>query len=122
MLHFLALFTTVSVMIMFLASKQRRPHDRYGLACTALFTLLASTGTAVLQGTLFFPAAAFALALLLCVHHIITSFNYQQDAAEEGAEGGQAHHHHLFRREGCPYHETWITAALVAGVVSMFRL
>ena len=122
MMHFVALFTTVSVLIMFLASKQQRPNDRYGLVCTVLFTLLAVIGTLTLHGTVFFSASAFALALLLCVHHIITSFNHN-GLPSTNAEDESAHRHHaLFRREGCPYHETWITAALVAGTVSMLRL
>ena len=95
------------------------------MACTALFTLLVVAGTLTLQGTVFFSASAFALALLMCVHHIITSFNPSSSGLTPTTEDEPANHHThdaLFRREGCPYHETWITAALVAGTVSMFRL
>jgi len=122
MMHFVALFTAVSVLVMFLASKQRRPGDRYGLTCSGLFALLAVAGTATLHGTVFFAASAFALALLLCAHHVITSFN-EADPSGGDIPGGECHQHHaLFRREGAPYHETWITGALVAGAVSMFKL
>jgi len=112
MIHLVALFTTFSILIMFLACKQQKPRDKYGIACGILFATLAITSTAQLQGTLFFPAAAFALALLLGVHHIITNLN--------GPEGTPTLN--LFRQEGCEYHETWIVAAITAGLVSMFRL
>jgi hypothetical protein len=82
------------------------------IACGILFATLAITSTAQLQGTLFFPAAAFALALLLGVHHVITNIN--------GPEGTPTIN--LFRQEGCGYHETWIVAATTAGLVSTFGL
>ena len=130
MMHFVALFTTVSVLVMFLASKQRRPNDKYGLTCSGLFALLAVVGTATLHGTAFFAASAFVMALLLCAHHLITSFNTTTTtgvpSGDEtgGGDGilGPHHHYALFRREGAPYHETWITSALVAGTVSILKL
>jgi len=112
MINFIALFTTFSILIMFLACKQKKPLDRYGIACGILFLALTVVSTAQLQGTIFFPATAFALALLLGVHHIITNMN--------GPEGTPALS--LFKQEDCAYHETWIVAAVTAGLVSMFRL
>ena len=113
MMHFIAFFITVSVLVMFLASKQKSVTDKYGIASTVLFVLVSVAGTIMLHGTLMFPAAAFALSLLLCVHHIIASFNVEEIPS----------HFTLFQgKSDTAYHETWIVAALVAGIVSVFKL
>jgi ABC-type branched-subunit amino acid transport system permease subunit len=112
MMHFVAFFITIAILVMFLGSKQQRGYDRYGLAAMALFALLALTGTLLLHGTIFFSAAAFATALLLCVHHIISHFNTNNAESERCT---------LFSKEPS-WHETWIVAAIVAGVVSVLKL
>lgn len=115
MMHFLAFFITIAVLVMFLGSKQQRNYDRYGVAAIALFALLALTGALLLHGTVFFSAAAFALALLLCVHHVISNFNNGPEFAERCT---------LFQSTAKEpsWQETWIVASIVAGVVSMLRL
>ena len=113
MLHFLAFFITTAVLIVFLGSRQQRMTDRYGIAVAVLVALLAIASAAMLHGTVFFAAAAFALALLVAAHHIIVSFS-AEDAPERCT---------LFQgKSQGAFHELWITAAVVAGVVSMFRL
>jgi predicted tellurium resistance membrane protein TerC len=112
-MHFVALFIAAAVLIMFLGSRQQRMTDRYGIAVAVLFTLLAAASVAMLHGTVFFAAAAFAIALLAAAHHVIVSFS-AEDAPERCT---------LF--QGKPqgtFHELWITAAMVAGAVSMFRI
>ena len=110
-MHFVAFFITVSVLLMFLASKQQRVTDKYGIASTVLFVLITISGTLLLRGTIMFPATAFALSLLLCVHHIIASFNTEENPGR----------FELFQGKGS-YHETWIVGTLIAGVVSIFKL
>jgi predicted tellurium resistance membrane protein TerC len=113
MMHFLAFFITTAVLVMFLGSRQQRMTDRYGIAAMVIFALLAIASTAMLHGTVFFAAAAFAIALLVAVHHVIASFG-SDDAPERCT---------LFQgRPASSFHELCITAAAVAGVVSMLRL
>ena len=117
MMHFVAFFITISILVMFLGSKQKSNYDQYGVAAITLFTLLALTGTLLLHGTIFFSATAFAMALLLCVHHIISHFSNNPESERFT----------LFQNNNNPpkepsWQETWIVAAIVAGVVSMLRL
>jgi predicted tellurium resistance membrane protein TerC len=113
MLHFLAFFITTAVLIVFLGSRQQRMTDRYGIAVAVLVALLAIASAAMLHGTVLFAAAAFALALLVAAHHIIVSFS-AEDAPERCT---------LFQgKSQGAFHELWITAAVVAGVVSMFKI
>ena len=112
-MHFIALFISAAVLIMFLGSRQQQMTDRYGIAVAVLFALLAVVSIAMLHGTVFFAAAAFAIALLAAAHHVIVSFS-AEDAPERCT---------LF--QGKPqgtFHELWITATVVAGAVSVFRL
>jgi predicted tellurium resistance membrane protein TerC len=111
MMHFIAVFITASVLIMFLGSRQQRTTDRYGIAVSVLFSLLAITSTVMLHGTIFFPATAFATALLVAAHHIIVSFS-AEDAPERCT---------LFQGKGS-YHELWIVGTVVAGTVSVLKL
>ena len=113
MMHFVAFFITISVLVMFIGSRQQRAKDKYGIMALVLFTVLAITGTVLLQGTVFFPATAFAMALLVGVHHIIVNFNSEE--APERCSLFQG------KQEGS-YHEMWIVACVVAGVVSTLRL
>jgi hypothetical protein len=113
MMHFLAFFITTTVLIMFLGSRQQRMTDRYGIAVTILLALLTIAATVMLHGTVFFAAAAFAIALLVAAHHVIVSFN-AEDAPERCT---------LFQGKAQgTFHEVWITATAVAGVVSMLKL
>jgi hypothetical protein len=113
MIHFVALFITVSVLVMFLGSKQQKRFDRYCIVSTALLGLLALAAVVYLHGTIFFSASALALALLLLVHRAIIGFAKQADV--------------LSASECMPFrdaftHETWIVAAVTAGMVSLLRL
>ena len=56
MMHLIALFVTVAVVVMFLGSRQRNDNDCYGLASTALLVILAITSACFTSGTVFFPA------------------------------------------------------------------
>lgn len=107
MMHFVAFFITIAVLVMFLGSKQQKNQDKYGIAAMTLFALLAITGTVLLHGTIFFSATMFATALLLCVHHVISNFSEERCP---------------FFQHNTSWHETWIVAAIVAGMVSMLKL
>ena len=113
MIHFVALFITVAVLVMFLGSKQQKSLDRYCIASTTLLVSLALTSVVYLHGTIFFSASALALALLLLIHRSIIGFAKQGDM--------------LSASECMPFkdtftHETWIIAAVTAGMVSLMRL
>jgi hypothetical protein len=84
--------------------------DRYWIVAIVILALLAIASKAMLHGTVFFAAAAFAIALLVAVHHIIASFG-SDDAPDRCT---------LF--QGRPASSFHITAAAVVGVVSMLRL
>ena len=115
MIHFVALFVTVAVLVMFLGSKQQKSLDRYCVASTALLVLLALTAVVYLHGTIFFSASALALALLLLIHRAIIGVAKQADILS-AAECMP------FRSKDTFNHETWIIAAVTAGTVSLLRL
>jgi predicted tellurium resistance membrane protein TerC len=113
MMHFLAFFIASSVLVMFLGSRQQRMTDRYGIAAIVIFALLATCSIVMLHGTILFAAAAFAVALLVAVHHIIVGFN-SEDTPERCT---------LFQgKPSSSFHELCIVAAVVAGTVSMLKL
>lgn len=118
MMHFTALFLAVAVLVMFLGSKQQKGLDRYGVASTVLFAALALASAAMLHGTLFFPAAALSLAILLLVHraivHVAACNSPTLDTAPPGCP--------MFCCKDACHHETWIIAAVTASMVSMFKL
>ena len=117
MTHFIAFFITISVLVMFLGSKQKTPFDRYALSTSLLFSSLTVASAALLQGTLFFPGAALALALLLVVHRAIVHIaDINPDLPAEPSWSV------LFRCRDACHHETWVIAALTAAVVSVLRL
>jgi hypothetical protein len=115
MIHFVALFVTVAVLVMFLGSKQQKSFDRYCVASTALLVLLALAAVVYLHGTIFFSASALALALLLLIHRAIIGVAKQADILS-AAECMP------FRSKDTFNHETWIIAAVTAGTVSLLRL
>ena len=74
MVPFIVFFVATTIMVIFLATKQRKPLDRFCLTAIALLTVLALASIALLRGTNLFPAAAFALAALLLAHRSIVTF------------------------------------------------
>ena len=95
-------------MVIFLATKQRKPRDRFCLTAVALLCLLALTSVVLLHGTNFFPASAFALAALVLFHRSIVHFSPDLDDGE------------AVQCKDASNHCTWAIAALVAGLVSAF--
>jgi hypothetical protein len=114
MIHFIALFITVSVLVMFLGSRQQKNNDKYSIAAVVLMLILAVLSTILLHGTIFFPASAFALAILLLIHHTI--IHIDSDFSDEQCSCAP------FQCKDASNHETWVVAALTAGLVSVFRL
>jgi hypothetical protein len=118
MMHFAVFFIATTIIVIFLATKQRKPLDRFCLAAVALLCLLAVTSVVLLRGTNLFPASAFALAALLLVHRSIVHFPVDL------GEAGDARMCNLScataQCRDASNHWTWITAALVAGAVSAF--
>lgn len=117
MMHFMALFITVAVLVMFLGSKQQKSLDRYSVASVVLLSALALASVLMLRGTIMFPAAAIALALLLVVHRAIVSVAQHSDLLPQTSHSCTA-----FRAADASHHETWIVAAITAGAVSLLRL
>ncbi len=115
MIHFAVLFITVAILVIFLATKQRKPRDRFCLAATFLLCVLAGTSVVLLHGTSLFPASAFALAALILAHRSIAHFPVDLGADDERASCMHAARDAL-------NHATWIVAAVVAGVVSACRV
>ncbi len=115
MLPFIALFVTVAVLVLFLGSRQRSNNSSYGLAATALLVLLAVASTFFTRGTVFFPAAALVFAILVLTHRLVV-LRFSSDDGEPGPPSS------FIRKEPLLAHETWIIAALTAGLVSGFRL
>ena len=113
MIHFLTFFLTGSLLVMFLGAKQQKPGDRCAIAAGLLVAVLALTAAAMLRGTVLFAPAAFAIAVLQIVHHMIANFN---DAAAEQDRCAP------FRCNTARCHFTGIAAAATAGLVSMLRL
>lgn len=114
MIHFVVFFVAVTIIVIFLATKQRKPRDRFCLTAVALLCLLAVMSIVLLRGTDLFPAAAFALAALLLAHRSIVQFPSAEEvmpmdggaggiAPQSAGAGGRkdseamlpsAHHHH----------------------------
>ena len=116
MMHLIALFVTVAVMVMFLGSRQRSDNDRYGLASAALLVILAVTLACFTRGTVFFPASALAFAILVLAHRVIVvRFSTPPDEENQSPTT-------IVRKEFLRAHETCIASALTAALVSGLRL
>ena len=114
MMHLIALFVTVAVVVMFLGSRQRNDNDFYGLASTALLVILAITSACFTSGTVFFPASALAFAILVLAHRlIVVRFSSDEDDTWSAA---------IVRQEMLRAHETCVASALTAALVSGLRL
>jgi hypothetical protein len=114
MIHFIVFFIAVTVLVIFLATKQRKPLDRFCLAAILLLCVLAVTSVVLLRGTNLFPASAFALAALILAHRSIAHFPVDLGTDDERACMNAA--------RDASNHSTWIVAAFVAGVVSVCRV
>jgi len=114
MIPFVVFFITITILVIFLATKQRKPLDRFCLTAIFLLCVLAATSVVVLHGTNLFPASAFALAALLLAHRSIVTFPPDLDAAESVPSSCAT------AARDASNHSTWVVAALVAGVVSAF--
>ena len=119
MLHFVVFFIAITILVIFLATKQRRPLDRFCLTAVGLLALLAVTSIVFLHGTNLFPASAFALAALVLAHRSIVHF-----PPDLLLSGDTQLAEHPSTCTACARetsnHGTWIVAALVAGLVSAF--
>ena len=119
MIPYVVFFITTTILVIFLATKQRKPLDRFCQTAILLLTILALTSIVLLRGTNLFPASAFALAALLLAHRSIVTFPPDLDAG--AAEAGQGLSPCLAgAARDAGNHSTWVVAALVAGLVSAF--
>jgi len=116
MIHFVVFFIAITIIVIFLATKQRKPLDRFCLAAIFLLCVLAATSVVLLHGTNLFPASAFALAALILAHRSIVHF-----PPDLGTEGERINAHICTAAaHDAANHSTWIVAAFVAGAVSAF--
>ena len=116
MIHLVVLFAATSILIIFLATKQRKPFDQFCTAAVVLFCVLAVTSASLLHGTDMFPVSAFALAFLILMHHYIVRFPTDLTDADEGADMCMTAVRETMN------HGTWAVAAFVAGTVSAFAM
>lgn len=107
--HFAAYFLVMSALVMLFGTRQRRPNDRYALAAWTHIALLAGASAFLLRGTVMFAPAAFAIAALQGVHHMIVHYNEEDRCSP-------------FQFEAASGHVTGIAVAVTAGVVSGLRL
>jgi hypothetical protein len=117
MIHFVVFFVSITILIIFLATKQRKARDSFCLSAIFLLCMLAATSIVLLRGTNMFPASAFALAALILAHRSIVHFPPELGSDEDNhwrpSSAVNAAHDAL-------NHSTWVVAAFVAGAVSAF--
>ena len=116
MIHFVVFFAAITILVIFLATKQRKTSDRFCLCAVFLLCVLAVTSVMLLHGTDLFPASAFALGVLILAHRSIVHFPSELSLVEDPASMCMTAVHEVSN------HCTWIVAAFVAGVVSVFRV
>lgn len=124
MLHFVVFFITITILIIFLATKQRKPFDRFSFTAMMLLSVLAATSIVFLHGSDLFPASTFALAVLILIHRFIVQYPVDLDSGNVRSGmcmelgGGMC----MSMALEASTHSTWIVAAFVAGVVSAFKV
>ena len=114
MIHFVVFFIAVTILVIFLATKQRKPLDRFCITAIFLLCMLAATSVVLLHGTNLFPASAFGLAALLLAHRSIVTFPPDLDTTTEYTNTC------IGTAQDASKHGTWIVAAIVAGLISAF--
>jgi len=124
MLHFVVFFITITILIIFLATKQRKPFDRFSFTAMMLLSVLAATSIVFLHGSDLFPASTFALAVLILIHRFIVQYPVDLDSGNVRSGmcmelgGGMC----MSMALEASTHSTWIVAAFVAGIVSAFKV
>lgn len=112
MIHFVVFFVAITILVIFLATKQRKSRDSFCISAIVLICMLAVASVLFLHGTNMFPASAFALAALILAHRSIVHFPSELVLEEDHRVGCATIAHDASN------HSTWIVAALIAGVVS----
>jgi hypothetical protein len=111
----IAINVCVCVLMIFLGAFQRRHLDRYSIMAIWL-ACMDGVGSVLIYGrTEFFPAAAFGWASILLIHGAVVHFPVYECA--DPLRSCPA-----FRCRFVCNHETWICMAIVAGLVSAFRV
>ena len=113
-MHLIALYVAISILVLFLGTKQEKNLDKPCIAAMVLVAIFAIVAVIMLHGTSYFPLAAFGTALLLLFHHTIVHYN--TDFTEERCSCAP------FQCKDASNHETWVVAAITAGLVSLFQV
>jgi hypothetical protein len=114
MLHLVALYVTIAILVLFLGTKQEENLDKACIAAMVLVGVFAAMSVIMLHGTPFFPLGAFSTAVLLLLHHTI--IHYKSEFPGERCSCAP------FQCKDVGNHETWIVASVTAGVVSLFQI
>ena len=114
MVHIIAFYVTIAILVMFLGTKQENNMDRVCIAAMSFVGLFALITVILLRGTPYFPLGAFATATLLLLHHAIVHRN--SEFPDEKCSCAP------FQCKDVGNHETWVVAAVTAGLISLFQI
>ncbi len=114
MIHLIAFYVAIAILVLFLGTKQEENLDKACIAAMTLVGLFAAITVIFLRGTPYFSLGAFATAILLLLHHAIIHRN--SNFSEERCSCTP------FQCKDVGNHETWIVAAITAGLISLFQI
>jgi hypothetical protein len=114
MVHLIAFYVAIAILVLFLGTKQDKNLDKACIAAMSLVGLFAVITVIFLHGTPYFSLGAFATAILLLLHHAIV--HRTSEFADEKCSCAP------FQCKDVGNHETWIVAAITAGLISLFQI
>jgi hypothetical protein len=104
----------VCVLLIFLASLQRRYLDKFSVASIVLVCFDGICAVYLYGGTVYFPAASFGLSAILLIHGAMIHFPLECVGPPLSCPA--------FRIRCVCNHETWVLVGITAGLVSAFSL
>lgn len=114
MVHLIAFYVAIAILVLFLGTKQGENLDKACIAAMTLVGLFAAITVIFLHGTPYFSLGAFATAILLLLHHAIVHRNSEFTNEKCSCTP--------FQCKDVGNHETWIVASITAGLISLFQI